>query len=105
MLQYGDSFTLNVSGRWTLVIWDPALVPTTSQYELLLGVNSACSGLDPYEPNNGQFDTYAVLAPTGDPAHHAVRNRRPGLVQLPGDGGLPHPHYAPDLVQRREQRR
>lgn len=64
-LQYGDSFTLNVSGRWTLVIWDPALVPTTSQYELLLGVNSACSGLDPYEPNDEYYNNpYQVITPT-----------------------------------------
>ena len=40
--------TSNVSGRWTLVIWaPPALVPTTSQYELLLGVTAWRSGAGP----------------------------------------------------------
>ena len=62
-LQYGGSFTLNSAGRWTLIVWDQNLVPTTSQYELLLSVNTACSGLDPYEPNNDQAlaERYKVL--------------------------------------------
>ena len=31
-LNYGDRYTLNATGRWTLIVWDPYLVPTTSQY-------------------------------------------------------------------------
>ena len=62
-LNYGGSLTLNASGRWTVVVWDANLAPTTAQYQLLLGVNSACSGLDPYEPNDNSNAT-AILTPT-----------------------------------------
>ena len=52
-LHYGDS--LHPQRRRAL---DPHRLgsrtwsPTTSQYELLLSINTACTGLDPYEPNN-----------------------------------------------------
>ncbi|NUM43532.1 MAG: hypothetical protein HUU38_02415 [Anaerolineales bacterium] len=57
-LTYGDSVTLNESGTWKVAVWQPGLIPTTDTYQLLLGVNAACSGLDPYEPNNEQFNPY-----------------------------------------------
>ena len=46
------------------MVWDPNLAPTTSQYELLLSMNTACFGLDPYEPNNDQFAPYVVTTRT-----------------------------------------
>jgi hypothetical protein len=63
-LTYGGNFTLNQSGTWSVVVWDPNLAPTTQQYQLSLGVNTACNGLDPYEPNNDQFSPYNVITPT-----------------------------------------
>ncbi len=63
-LTYGQSVTLSASGRWTVAVWDPYLAPTTDQYTLQLGVNTACSGLDPYEPNNEQFSPYTILTRT-----------------------------------------
>ncbi|MFN8333457.1 MAG: LamG-like jellyroll fold domain-containing protein, partial [Saprospiraceae bacterium] len=63
-LNYGDKLTLNSAGRWTLVVWYPNLQPTTSQYQLLLSVNTACSGLDPYEPNNDEFAPHQILTRT-----------------------------------------
>jgi hypothetical protein len=57
-LTYGDSITLNESGAWKVSVWQPGLIPTTDQYQLLLSVNTACSGLDPYEPNDDQFNGY-----------------------------------------------
>ncbi len=63
-LRYGDRLTLSASGRWTVVVWHPYLTPTTEQYQLLLGVNTACAGLDPYEPNEYQYDAYQVITPT-----------------------------------------
>ena len=62
-LNYGDRFTLNATGRWTLIVWDPYLAPTTSQYQLLLSMNTACFGLDPYEPNSLEF-AHAVITRT-----------------------------------------
>ncbi len=63
-LQYGDQFTVNTAGRWTLGVWHPNLAPTTDQYQLQLSVNTTCSGLDPYEPNNEQFDPRVILTRT-----------------------------------------
>lgn len=63
-LTYGGNFTLNQSGAWSVVVWYPNLAPTTEQYQLELGVNTACNGLDPYEPNNDQFTPYNVITPT-----------------------------------------
>lgn len=63
-LSYGSDFTLNQSGTWSVVVWSPNLTPTTQQYQLLLGVNTACSGLDPYEPNNEEFNPYNVITRT-----------------------------------------
>lgn len=57
-LAYGDSVNLNESGSWKAAVWQPGLVPTTDSYQLLLSVNTACSGLDPYEPNDDQFNGY-----------------------------------------------
>ncbi len=63
-LQYGDQFTLNTAGRWTLGVWHPDLAPTTDQYQLRLGVNTTCSGLDPYEPNNEEYNPRVILTRT-----------------------------------------
>ena len=63
-LQYGDQFTLNTAGRWTLGVWHPNLTPTTDQYQLRLGVNTTCSGLDPYEPNNEEYNPRVILTRT-----------------------------------------
>ena len=60
-LTYGDSVTLNESGTWKAVVWQPGLTPTTDQYQLLLGVNTACAA-DPYEPNNAQGSEYDLGA-------------------------------------------
>ncbi len=53
---YGDSITLSETGNWYVGVWQPTLPATTDQYQLLLSVNATCSGLDPYEPNNDQFN-------------------------------------------------
>ncbi|MBI1298362.1 hypothetical protein GC175_25795, partial [bacterium] len=63
-LGYGGSVTLNQSGTWSVVVWSPSVQPTTEQYQLLLNVNTTCSGLDPYEPNNDQFSPYTVVTRT-----------------------------------------
>ncbi len=63
-LSYGSDFTLNQSGTWSVVVWSPNLTPTTQQYQLVLGVNTACSGLDPYEPNNEEYNAYTVITRT-----------------------------------------
>ncbi|MEZ4834199.1 MAG: hypothetical protein R2873_19815 [Caldilineaceae bacterium] len=63
-LSYGDKITLNAAGTWYVVVWYDYLVPTTDQYELLLSVNTTCSGLDPYEPNNDQGSPYNVITRT-----------------------------------------
>jgi len=63
-LSYGSDFTLNQSGTWSVVVWYPNLAPTTAQYQLQLGVNTACSGLDPYEPNNEENNPYNVITRT-----------------------------------------
>ena len=63
-LQYGDQFTINTAGRWTLGVWHPNLTPTTDQYQLRLGVNTTCSGLDPYEPNNEEYNPRVILTRT-----------------------------------------
>ncbi|MCB8968983.1 MAG: hypothetical protein H6660_19060, partial [Ardenticatenaceae bacterium] len=60
-LTYGDSVTLNESGTWKAAVWQPGLTPTTDQYQLLLGVNTACA-TDPYEPNNAQGSEYNLGA-------------------------------------------
>ncbi|MCB8990047.1 MAG: hypothetical protein H6665_05455 [Ardenticatenaceae bacterium] len=60
-LDYGDSVTLNESGTWKTAVWQPGLTPTTDQYQLLLGVNTACAA-DPYEPNNSQGSEYDLGA-------------------------------------------
>ncbi len=64
LLHYGDKVTLNATGRWTVAVWMPNWAPTTAPYQLLLGVNTACSGLDPYEPNNEQFNPRQILTRT-----------------------------------------
>lgn len=48
---YGALVTLNATGRWTLAVSDPALVPTTDQYQLLV-TDESCVDSDPQEPNN-----------------------------------------------------
>lgn len=53
-----------MAGRWTVAVWYPSPQPTTSQYQLRLSVNTACSGLDPYEPNNEQFSPRQILTRT-----------------------------------------
>ncbi|MBI1293418.1 hypothetical protein GC175_00485 [bacterium] len=63
-LTYGDSITLNQSGTWSLAVWAPNLAPTTQQYRLELGVNTACNGLDPYEPNGQPYEAYEVITRT-----------------------------------------
>lgn len=63
-LTYGSDFTLNQSGSWSVVVWSPNLTPTTQQYRLVLAVNTACSGLDPYEPNNEEFTPYTIITRT-----------------------------------------
>ena len=64
LLQYGGTFTLNATGRWTVGIWHTNLVPTTDQYTLELGFDSDCFGKDPYEPNDDQFSPTQILTPT-----------------------------------------
>jgi hypothetical protein len=82
-LTYGDSVTLNESGTWQAAVWQPGLVPTTDQYQLLLSVNANCSGLDPYEPNDDQFSPFEFGAsPPATGFRHAVRNERCRLLQL-----------------------
>ncbi|MBI1293407.1 hypothetical protein GC175_00430, partial [bacterium] len=63
-LDYGDSFTLNQNGTWSLVVWSPSVQPTTDQYQLELNVNTSCSGLDPYEPNNFQSNPHTIITDT-----------------------------------------
>jgi hypothetical protein len=63
-MTYGGNFTLNASGRWTVQIWQPFLVPTTDQYTLELGFDSVCFGSDPYEPNNEFYNATQIITPT-----------------------------------------
>ena len=63
-MTYGSKLTLNATGRWKIAVWDPYLVQTTAQYQLRLSVNTTCSGLDPYEPNNDQFAGYTIVTRT-----------------------------------------
>jgi len=60
-ITYGDSIPLTADGRWTLIVWDPYLAPTTAQYQLRLST-PACTGLDPYEPNNEYYSNASVIS-------------------------------------------